>query len=492
MNAALRVLFLAAEADPFFKVGGLGDVAGSLPPILRRMGVDIRLVLPLHAGIRLRGYAMQEVCKMEVKSLEGALGVEVYALEQSEFPIYFIAGGLISSESPVYSSDSGVDGLKYTFFSLAGLALCRELNWQPDIVHANDWHTAPAVYSLSVRRKTEPFFSETASVIGVHNLPYQGMGSEGALEHFGLPAATSKSLPGWARKLPLPLGLLTADRIVAVSPSYAQEILTEEYGAGLETLLWKRRRNLTGILNGLDVVHWDPSRDPHLVRNYDLNDLAARRVNKSALQAELGLKEGQRTPLFSLIGRMDHQKGVDLLPEALHRLSGQLEAVFRDWQMVILGTGNPALEAAMRGLEVDFPGRVRAVTRFDVPLSHRIYAGSDILLIPSRYEPCGMTQMIAMRYGCVPLARATGGLRDTVRDIQQGADSTGFLFEDATSGELMKALTRAMRVYPNEAIWQALQTRGMRKDFSWEKSAKAYLKLYQELNYAWQNRAVKV
>jgi starch synthase len=492
MSSALRVLFLAAEADPFFKVGGLGDVAGSLPPVLRQMGVDIRLVLPLHGGIRLQNRPLQEICKLEVSSLKGAIPVEVYMLEQADLPVYFIGGGLISSESPVYTTDTRADGLKYTFFSLAALELCRHLDWQPDILHANDWHTSPAVHALSVDRKDREFFTTTASVLGVHNLPYLGMGAESALGYFHLPPADSTSLPAWARELPLPLGLLAADCIVAVSPSYAQEILTLEYGAGLEELLRQRRSSLTGILNGLDVHSWDPQHDLHLKQNYTLQTLEARRANKAALQAELGLKVEARTALFAMIGRMDYQKGVDLLPEALRRLSEPVADAGSGWQLAVLGTGDPALEAEVRGLELDFPERARAVTRFDAPLSHRIYAGADILMIPSRYEPCGMTQMIAMHYGCVPVARATGGLRDTVRDIQQGADSTGFLFEEAAPVELAKALQRAMRVYQNGTIWKGLQLRGMRRDLSWERSAGEYFRLYQELSYARQKRSVEV
>ena len=491
MSSALRVLFLAAEADPFFKVGGLGDVAGSLPPVLRRMGVDIRLALPLHGGVHMQGYPLQKVCKLEVSSLQGGMPVEVYSYEQATLPVYFIAGELIASESPVYTTDTRLDGLKYTFFSLAALELCRYLSWQPDILHANDWHTAPAVYSLSVDRKDRPFFSGTASVLGVHNLPYLGLGAETALAYFGLSPVDSKSLPVWARQLPLPLGLLMADCIVAVSPSYAQEILTPEYSAGMQDLLRKRRSRLTGILNGLDVHTWDPQTDPHLEQNYSFQHLKKRTPNKTSLQSELGLQVDARTPLFAMVSRMDYQKGVDLLPEALRRLSERPENTRGDWQMVILGAGDLALEAAVRGLERDFSGRVRAVTRFDASLSHRIYAGSDILLIPSRYEPCGMTQMIAMRYGCVPVARATGGLRDTVRDIQQGADSTGFLFEAPTPAALAAAMLRAMRVYQNEAIWQTLQLRGMRRDFSWERSAQEYLRLYQELSDARQKRSKK-
>jgi starch synthase len=490
MGSALRVLFLAAEADPFFKVGGLGDVAGSLPPVLHEMGVDIRLVLPLHGGIRLREYALREVCQFQVGSRHGAIPVEVYVLEQAGLPVYFIGGELIASESPVYTTDTLADGLKYTCFSLAALELCRYLDWAPDILHANDWHTAPAVYSLTVCREKEPFFSGSVAVLGVHNLPYLGLGAETALNYFGLPPVDPKSLPAWARKLPLAVGLLTADRIVAVSPSYAQEILTPEYGAGLQDLLRQRKSSLTGILNGLDVHTWDPQTDRYLKQKYDLRRQGLRQANKTALQSELGLQEDTRAVLFSVVSRMDYQKGIDLLPEALRRLSERAENTDSRWQMVILGSGDLALEAAARGLEQDFPGRVRAVTRFDAPLSHRIYAGADCLLIPSRYEPCGMTQMIAMRYGCVPVARATGGLRDTVRDIQQGAHSTGFLFETPTPVELADGMRRAMRVFQNEAIWQGLQLRGMRQNFSWERSAQEYLRLYREVSSVRKKRPV--
>jgi len=481
MRSALRVLFLAAEADPFLKVGGLGDVAGSLPPVIRRLGADIRLALPLHGGLRSKGFALQLLCKLELSIASGALPLEVYTLDGGELPVYFIAGEFIAPDAPVYTSDPQADGFKYTFFSLAALELCRYLNWPPDVLHVNDWHTAPAIYALSRNRAKGSFFAETGSVLGLNNLPYLGHGAENALAFFGLPAAKTESLPDWARQLPLPLGILTADRLVAVSPGYAAEILTPEFGAGLQGLLQSRRDRLTGILNGLDLQLWNPQTDPHLRQPYSPADLSLRQANKAALQMEMGLQVDARRLLLAIVSRMDYQKGIDLLPEALRRLVERAEELDRNWQIVILGAGDPLLEAAMHRLEVDFPHQARVVTRFDLALSHRIYAGADLLLIPSRYEPCGMTQMIAMRYGCVPLARATGGLRDTVRDIQQSADSTGFLFKQAAPPDLTGAVKRALRVYQNQAVWRALQLRGMRQDFSWQHSAQEYLKLYQEL-----------
>lgn len=273
----------------------------------------------------------------------------------------------------------------------------------------------------------------------------------------------------------MPLGLWAADHIVTVSPTYAQEILTPEFGSGLEGFLQARAEAITGILNGIDCNRWDPQTDPALVANYTGESLDARQANKAALQQELGLEVDQNRLLIAMISRMDYQKGIDLVPGALRQLAG------KPWQAVILGTGDPALETAIRDLEVKFPDRVRAAIRFDAALSRRIYAGADSLLIPSRYEPCGLAQMIAMRYGCVPIARATGGLSDTIQDYSRSKDSTGFLFTNPSARALAGAIERALKVWSEPAEWRALQLRGMQMDFSWERSARQYLELYLSL-----------
>jgi starch synthase len=312
-------------------------------------------------------------------------------------------------------------------------------------------------------------------LLEVHNLPYLGAGAESALKAFGLPPIADSPLPDWADHLPLPLGLVTADHIVTVSPGYAKEILTPEFGAGLHAYLQTRVGSITGILNGLDLEAWDPATDERLKANFAVSSLPLRSQNKTALQEELEFEVNADIPLLGMITRMDHQKGVDLALGALTEVSDL------DWQAVILGTGNPDLEEAARQLQSDYPDRVRAEIRFDAGLARRIYGGVDALLIPSRYEPCGLAQMIAMRYGCVPVARATGGLQDTIRDYHGEREGTGFLFEEASAEALGQALRRTLEVYGDKRRWKGLQRRGMGEDFSWERSALRYLDLYQDL-----------
>jgi len=480
----LKVLFLASEADPFIKIGGLGDVAGSLPQAIRALsqptrgaseGVDIRLVIPLHSAFQRDQYDLQHVTSFSIPNIKDPIPADVFTTELNSLPVYLIDSPAIPPDTPVYSSDWEFDAYKYTFFSLAALRLTRELNWQPDILHANDWHTSPAVYSLSLNRENIPFYRNTATLLSVHNLPYLGVGGSSALNTFGLPPASDPRLPEWARQLPLPLGLLTADYIVAVSPTYAKEILTPEFGSGLHEFLQTRANSISGILNGLDIDRWNPAKDSFVLYPYHINDLTARKSNKAALQQEFGLILDEHIPLLAMVNRMDYQKGVDLLPEALRLITDQ------PWQAIILGTGLPEVEQSISHLEQNFPDRVRAILRFDAPLSHRIYAGADALLIPSRYEPCGLVQMIAMHYGCIPIARATGGLRDTIFDFKKSNRSTGFLFSDPTSEALTTAIRRALSAYNDQSAWHALQKRGMSQDFSWEHSADQYLELYDIL-----------
>ncbi|MGA2490462.1 MAG: glycogen/starch synthase, partial [Anaerolineales bacterium] len=350
------------------------------------------------------------------------------------------------------------------------------LGWQPDILHANDWHTALSVYALKLKKPVDPFFKDVRSILGIHNLPFMGAGSEAAFDYFGLPPSRYPWMPWWAKKFPLPLGLQTADRIVAVSPTYAKEILTPEYGCGLETFLLKRQKSISGIVNGLDQESWNPSTDTEIPVNFDLASFEKRKQNKTALIKEFSLDPDPKIPLLILISRLDQQKGVDIAIEGLS------QAIHDNWQAILLGTGNPQLEEACRSLEKDHPDRIRAAIRFDANLSRRMYAGGDILLMPSRYEPCGLAQMMAMRYGCVPLARATGGLQDTIIDLGDSEDTgTGFLFKPALATAFSKTLHRALEVFPDQERWSALQKRGMSQDFSWENSAIQYVKLYCEL-----------
>jgi starch synthase len=485
-----RILYLAAEADPFGKVGGLGDVAGSLPKAIRRLSletsetradtVDIRLVIPFHGNAASGENSYRLLTTFDISHGEFRIPAKVYDLESSGVPTYFISGPPINPKGPIYSEDPSEDGLKYIFFSLASLELARRLDFQPHILHTNDWHTAPAVYAIPNLYKNDAFFQRTASLLTIHNLPYLGTGTEKFMESFGLPAALNIGLPSWAQQLPLPTGLSSADHIGTVSPTYAQEILTPEFGSGLEVYLQTRRHAISGILNGLDSDNWDPAADPYIPMNFSQIDISGRNANKTALQMELGLDPDPRHMLIGMVTRMEYQKGVDLALGAIDLL-GKDKEVKDSWQVVILGTGSPDLEESIRKAEGHYPDRVRAVLRYDPPLSRIIFSGSDAMLIPSRYEPCGLTQMIAMRYGSIPIARATGGLKDTIIDAREGSTATGFLFEEPNSQALAAALKYACDTFANKEYWRKLQKNGMEMDFSWERSAGEYLSLYRSL-----------
>ena len=337
----------------------------------------------------------------------------------------------------------------------------------PDIVHGNDWHTALSLYG-SLTKRWEEGARKVASMLTLHNLPFMGPDVSAILESYGVKLAQT-DLPDWARVMPLPLGLWASDAIVAVSPTYGREILTEEYGCGLNEFLQTRRETVHGIVNGLDT-DFDPADDFALGVNYDFDTLDKRTGNKKLLQERLGLARDSEIPLLAIVSRMDIQKGVDLAFAALKSMKKI------NWQAVILGTGDPKLEEAAVKLQALYPERVKVITRYDAGLARQIYAGADMLLMPSRYEPCGLSQMIAMRYGCVPVVRAAGGLNDTVRN-----GVTGFVFEKIHHLSLVGAIKAAMKIFSTREKWQSIQRAGMAQDFSWEISAKKYLELYRSI-----------
>jgi starch synthase len=474
MSKNLNILFLASEADPFVKVGGLGDVAGSLPLALHALPdvpLDVRLVIPFHNAIRIESFPMQREVEFTILREGVDVPVEVFSTQLQGLTVYLISGEPIRHFETIYDTDPLVDSEKYIFFSLAALEMARRLRWRPHVVHANDWHTAVSLYAIKQRQAAEDrFWSRTKTVLSVHNLGYMGAGSEDVLTAYGLPPVDAPELPAWARHVPMPLGLWAADKIVAVSPTYAEEIQTPEYGCGLERFLLSRRKSVIGIINGIDNAVWDPSTDTFLPVNFTAKKLPIRNGIKSALQSQFGLPVDPAIPLLGMVTRMDQQKGVDLAVGALRSLPDE------PWQAILLGTGNAELEVAARHLEIDFPNRVTAVLRYDGKLAHQIYGGSDMLLMPSRYEPCGLAQMIAMRYGCIPVARATGGLRDTITEGR-----TGFLFAEASALAMSAALLRALATFRDQEDWQVMQESAMAENFSWERSAFKYAALYRLL-----------
>lgn len=471
MSQTINVLFLAAEAEPFIKVGGLGDVAGSLPRALRGLSnedvkLDVRLVLPYHPAVKAENLKPLGMFSLQRGSTE--IQVEAFETLFNGMPVYLIGGEPIRANGSVYSLNAELDAEKYVFFSLAALELSRHINWLPDVIHGNDWHTALSMYG-SLTKRWEEGARHVASVITLHNLPFMGPNISSLAESYGMKLAQT-DLPEWARVMPLPLGLWASDAIVAVSPTYGREILTEEFGCGLDEFLRSRGEAVGGILNGLDTVSFNPAEDPALGANFNITSIEKRAVNKGLLQERLGLPRNAEVPLLAMVSRMDVQKGVDLVFTSLKSLKKA------NWQAVILGTGDPKLEEAAMQLQALYPERVKVETRYDAGLARQIYAGSDMFLMPSRYEPCGLSQMIAMRYGCVPVVRAAGGLNDTVVH-----GKTGFIFEKAHHMSLTAAIKAAFKVFADCEKWRVIQRAGMAQDFSWENSARKYLELYQSL-----------
>ena len=352
MPKTINVLFLAAEAEPFVKVGGLGDVAGSLPRALRALSnddikLDVRLVLPYHPAVKADN--LKPVGMFSLARGGAEIQVEAFETSLNGMPVYFIGGEPIRANGSVYSLNAVLDAEKYSFFSLAALELPRHINWFPDVIHGNDWHTALSMYG-SLTKRWEEGARHVASVITLHNLPFMGPDVSAIVESYGLKLAQT-DLPDWARVMPLPLGLWASDAIVAVSPTYGREILTQEYGCGLDEFLRSRSETVSGILNGLDTASFNPEDDPALGVNFDIYTLEKRAANKSLLQERLGLPREPETPLLAMVSRMDVQKGVDLVFAALKSMKRT------KWQAVILGTGDPKLEEAAMQLQALYPER---------------------------------------------------------------------------------------------------------------------------------------
>ncbi len=469
----MRVLFVATEMAPAVKVGGLGDYVGSLPKALRAIGVDARVALPAHAGVLRRAPSPERVLSASIDHASGPLRADVWQSELGGVPVYLVGGPPIGEDSIVYTGRMDEEGDRFTFFSLAVLELARALEWRPDVLHCNDWHSAVVPWVLGARRPADRALRGIASLLTIHNLPYTGHGAEAQLEAFGVAPTSDQRVPPHLRRAPLALGLVGADRISTVSEGYAREILTPEMGAGFDELLRARRPELAAILNGLDVEAWDPATDTALEARFDAGDRFPRARDRAALLAELGLPD-DGAPVLAMVGRLVAQKGVDLAIATLRMLPDER------LRAVILGTGDPTLEASALALAEERPRVVAARVAFDERLARRIYAGADVLLLPSRYEPCGMAQMIAMRYGCVPVARETGGLADTVRDLDLSDRPTGVLFADASPSSLAFAIRRALRAR-ERSVWGELVDNGMREDFSWTRSARAYEELYARM-----------
>ena len=480
LSSSLNILYISAEADPLVKIGGLGDVAGTLPAAINRiaskqnLNLEVRVAIPYHGVIREKGFPISSIGSYLLKSEKGLEEVSVFQYE-SNGTIYYLLDGKPIQVSPVpYSDDNRANAAKYAFFSLAALHLPSFLNWPINILHANDWHTALAVFAQ--KKMSDHTDLDVKTILSIHNLPFMGNGIEEIEMEYGISEYHHPYLPGWARKLPLPMGLAAADLIIPVSPGYSKEIQSSEYGCGLENLISHRNSHLVGILNGIDEDVWNPGTDNNIPFKYDLNSMELKEKNKIALQEKLILKTDPKIPLLATISRLDYQKGIDLIIDGLYKLSMQDK-----WQCIFLGTGDPYLEMRLRSLQNDRPDQVRCIFDFNQELAHLIYAGTDIFLMPSRYEPCGISQMISQRYGTIPVARATGGLMDTIVDTTDQNPGTGFLFEEINATVFASRMMRAISNFHDKQIWNTIIKNAMSQDFSWDISAQKYIHEYQHL-----------
>ncbi len=465
----MKVLFAAAEAYPLAKVGGLGDVAGSLPKALRALGHDVRVALPR--------YGMIKVTAEDLGSFPAPIGGhnERAHLKTSAIdgvPVYLVDKPELYDRPKVYGYED--DGKRFAFFSKALLDLLPAADFWPDVLHCNDWHTALAPAFLRTTYAADGRYRSIRTVYTIHNLQPQGHFGKELFDWTGLPAEAwdPDGVEFYGKLNFMKAGIVYADLVNTVSPTYAREIQQPEYGYGLDGLLRSRASKLSGILNGIDVDVWDPARDAGIARRYSKSAAEKKAVNKRALQEEANLRVDGKTPLLGMVSRITEQKGFDILIPALPRIL-DLGA-----QVVILGTGEKQYEGPLTVVSGRENGLVTYL-KYDERLAHRIYAGSDFFLMPSKFEPCGLGQMISLRYGTVPIVRSTGGLADTVVDLTLDPErGNGFVFTEYTAAALEDATRRAIEVYRQRKGWQALQRRAMAADLSWTSSARRYTEWY--------------
>ena len=480
----MRVLHAASELYPLVKTGGLADVTASLPAALRESGIDARLVLPGLPAILAGLEDQRMIARLGPMFGAGAVIVRYGRVRDSHVPAYAIdAPELFDRPGNPYLGPDGRDWPdNHRRFALLGHVAARfadgaiDASFRPDVIHGHDWHAGLMPAYLAARGGHRP-----ASVMTIHNLAFQGLFSAGLFNELMLPDRffSPEGLEFWGQVSFLKAGLYFADRITTVSPTYAREIQLVENGFGLDGLIRARAGALVGILNGVDQAVWNPARDPLIARPYDAEDQAGKATAKLALQSALGLRVDPDAPLIGMVSRLTAQKGIDLV-------IGAAPSVLRQGGMLaVLGSGDREFEEAIKALAAQHKGRVAATIGYDEDLAHRIVGGADMMLVPSRFEPCGLTQLYALRYGTVPIVRRTGGLNDTVVDANPATladgSATGFVFAEASAAALAECLARAMVLHRDRAAWSRIMRRAMTRDFGWGAAASGYLRLYREL-----------
>ncbi len=482
---SLSVCMLSAEVAPLSKTGGLADVAGALAKYLTAAGHDVRLFTPLYSSIDRARFPVQAVAGLQQVPLQIGPHHYVYSIATTRLPgsdalVYLVDCPVLFARPVIYTTDPD-EHLRFLAFTRAVLSACQRIQWAPQILHCNDWHTAFGPLFVKALLAGEPLFARTRSLLTIHNIGYQGTFSSAAIADLELGPKSyllhQDDLRA-GRINPLRHGILYADAITTVSPTHAREICTDQYGMGLQDSLRMRGDALTGILNGVDYETWDPRNDRYLPEHYDPNTLTIKAGLKSAFIERLGLTVPVTTPLAGMVSRLAAQKGIELMFESLPQV---LE--WRDLGFVALGSGDSQYERFLAELQRRFPGRVVFRQGYDDELSHWIEAACDMFLMPSLYEPCGLNQMYSLRYGTVPIVRHTGGLADSVEHYDpETGEGTGIVFDDFNSEALEGALNTALDLHEQPEHWRRMVRNGMAKDFSWEKQGGKYVEIYRRLS----------
>lgn len=460
MAKKLKVLYASSEIEPFAKTGGLADVAGSLPIALEKLGVDIRLVMPRYKQVKISG---------NVATL--GKGIPVYFVEQ---PAYFNRDALYGTSEGDYPDNLD----RFAYFAREVFNIAKANKFSPHIIHCNDWQSALIPAYLKFFFRDEPCFKNARTILSIHNLAYQGIFPGEQFPNTGLDWSlfNIENFEFYGKVNIMKGGIVFSDLITTVSPTYSREVQTKEFGCGLEGLLSKRKDSLAGILNGIDYDIWNPLKDPVIPHKYSFNNVNNKYINKEFLQLESGLEIRKDVPLLGIITRLADQKGLDILAPIIDSLCQM------DLQFILLGTGDKVYHDLFKEIKVKYARKTSINLKFDADLARKIYASSDIFLMPSRFEPCGLGQMISLRYGTIPVVRKTGGLADTIVDYEPRSDTgNGFTFTAYDSVALFETIKRALSIYRDKKTWMRLVKRAMEADFSWEKSAQKYLDLYNRL-----------
>jgi starch synthase len=483
----MKIAFISSEAVPFVKTGGLADVAGALPKALQKLGCEVTVYIPKYSNIDDSHFELKYRQDLGEILISVAGNVRTIKIYQSKLPdsnviIFFIDCPHYFYRDTIYTNDIDEDE-RFILFCIGVLEAMRVDNYSPDIIHCNDWQTGLIPLYIKDNYKWERLFSKTKTLFSIHNIGYQGRFPKSTILKANIneiyyfsegPIEIEDSFSF------LKAGLWFSDVITTVSETYSREILTPEYGAGLQNVLILRRDSLFGILNGVDYETWNPENDINLPFHFSSNDLSGKQLNKKYLLNQFNLKYDENIPLMGIISRLSGQKGFDIFADALPELI-KLNA-----QWIIVGTGEEKYEDLFRSLAINFPDKVACHIGFNNELSHLVEAGSDIFIMPSHYEPCGLTQIYSLKYGTVPIVRKTGGLADTIYDWDelsyQGLDSgNGFSFYDYSANALYSSVKRGVDTFPFKDTWEKIQLNGMGKDFSWDNSAKKYVQLYEKL-----------